>query len=72
VVKPLGLVSFGTRIRLLVGVAVVLDWQEESAGNGGVRAASERFFPKAPYNYCLAKPALDMLRPTGGKVKVIK
>src|SRR6185312_7309186 len=41
VVKPLGLVSFGTRIRLLAGVAVALDRQGESAGNCRMRAARE-------------------------------
>src|SRR6185437_5994285 len=67
VVKPLGLVSFGTPIRLLARVAVVLDWQRESAQEAASGRLPRRFLPKVPYNYCLATPALDMLPPIGAK-----
>jgi hypothetical protein len=65
VVKPLGLVSFGTRIRLLASVVVVLDWQGESARIGGVQVTREALLFESPYNYCLVELALDMVRPIG-------
>src|ERR1700761_6705898 len=66
--KPLGLVSFGTRIRLPAEVAVVLDWQGKSAEMQLDGAPAGTLPCKTPYNYCLTMPASGML-PLDGRTK---